>query len=65
MVRKGGEAAEFVYGLSISSLEPSGRLEDEEDMPLRFVSVQLQLPDSSKNFDIGWSMSFCVFHGGL
>lgn len=54
MVRQRGEAAaEFVYGLGVSSLEPPEHLEDEKDMPLRFVSVQLQLPDSSKNFDVG------------
>ncbi|KAL8428471.1 hypothetical protein ACSSS7_007198 [Eimeria intestinalis] len=52
MVRKGGDAAEFVYGLGVSSLEPAEREQDEDDMPLRFVSVQLELPDSSRNFDI-------------
>lgn len=60
MVRKGAETAEFVYGLGISSLEPPEHLEDEDDMPLRFVSVQLQLPDTSKNFDIGKN-SFPIF----
>ncbi|KAL8451095.1 hypothetical protein Emag_002903 [Eimeria magna] len=52
MVRKGGDAAEFVYGLGISSLEPVEHEQDEDDMPLRFVSVQLELPDTSRNFDI-------------
>ncbi|KAL8448763.1 hypothetical protein Emed_003575 [Eimeria media] len=52
MLRKGGDAAEFVYGLGISSLEPAEHEQDEDDMPLRFVSVQLELPDTSRSFDI-------------
>ena len=52
VVRKGGEATEFVYGLGISSLQPPEEAEDE-DRPLRFVSVQLQLPDVTKDLDIG------------
>lgn len=61
MLRKGGEPAEFVYGLSASSLEPPEHLQDEEDMPLRFVSVQLQLPESIKELDIGTSVSSAPF----
>lgn len=50
MMRK-VEAPEFVYGLGLSSLGSVAHLDDEE-MPLRFVSMQLQLPDSYKMFDI-------------
>lgn len=52
-MRKLGEATEFVYGLGISSLQPANREDYNEDTPLRFVSVQLQLPDSSKTLDVG------------
>ncbi|KAL8439798.1 hypothetical protein Efla_006813 [Eimeria flavescens] len=52
MLRKGGDAAEFVYGIGISSLEPDSREEDDEDMPLRFVGVKLELPGTIRNFDI-------------
>ncbi|KAL8269965.1 hypothetical protein Esti_006099 [Eimeria stiedai] len=52
MVRKSGDAAEFIYGLGISSLAPAEHEQDEDDMPLRFVSIQLELPDTSRNFDI-------------
>ncbi|CDJ40563.1 hypothetical protein, conserved [Eimeria tenella] len=51
-MRKLGEATEFVYGLGISSLQPANREGYNEDTPLRFVSVQLQLPDSSKTLDV-------------
>ncbi|CDJ36119.1 uncharacterized protein EMH_0034470 [Eimeria mitis] len=52
MVRKGGATAEFVYGLGISSLQPADQVDHSEETPLRFVSVQLQLSDSSKNLDV-------------
>ncbi|CDJ51175.1 hypothetical protein, conserved [Eimeria brunetti] len=52
MVRKGGATAEFVYGLGISSLQPADQVENNEETPLRFVSVQLQLADSSKSLDV-------------
>ncbi|CDI86469.1 hypothetical protein, conserved [Eimeria praecox] len=51
MGRKGGAPAEFVYGLGISSLQPADQL-DNEETPLRFVSVQLQLADLGKNLDV-------------
>lgn len=53
MVRKGGATAEFVYGLGISSLQPTEQVDNNEETPLRFVSVQLQLANSSKNLDVG------------
>ncbi|OEH80522.1 hypothetical protein cyc_07808 [Cyclospora cayetanensis] len=52
MVRTGGDAADFVYGLSLSSLQPPEQAEEDEDTPLRFISVQLHLPEPSKGFDI-------------
>ena len=53
MVRKGGATAEFVSGLGISSLQPTEQVDNNEETPLRFVSVQLQLANSSKNLDVG------------